>query len=185
MILITTSHRPTRRVRSLCNDLVRSIPGLFRVNRGKMSLIEVAEKVAQMNSDRFIVIDRWKGGPGRIRLFKITNEEFREYPPRLYISGVKLRREFNIPSEWIRERTRLLFLEKDKKESLEIEEFKLAISDFFRVPILERGAETLGYDAYMSINTSEDCWAVLSFFRLPSGMEIGPRIKISHIVWDI
>ncbi|MEM2272988.1 MAG: hypothetical protein QXX56_02080 [Candidatus Bathyarchaeia archaeon] len=185
MVLITTSHRPTRRVRSLCNDLARSIPGLTRVNRGKMNLIEVAEKAIQMNSDRFIIVDRWKGGPGRIRLFKISDEGVKENPPRLYISGIRLRREFDIPREWIKEKINLLFLEGSKEENLEIEEFKLAISNFFGIPVLKEGAETLGYEAYINIVAGEDCWAIMSFFRLPGKTEIGPRIKISHIVWDI
>lgn len=185
MILITTSHRPTRRIRSLCNDLANSIPKLIRVNRGKMSLVEVAEKAAQMGSDRFIIVDRWKGSPGRIRLFRITDEGFEESPPRLYISGVKLRREFNIPREWVKDKISLLFLEEVGEENLEIMEFKSALSNFIQVPILKRSAETLGYEAYMRISTGEDCWAIISFFRLPSGTEIGPRIKISHVVWDI
>lgn len=185
MILITTSHRPTRRVRSLCKDLAYSIPGLARVNRGKMSLIEVAEKTVQMNSDRFIVVDRWRGGPGRIRFFRITDGEFMESPPRIYISGVKLRREFNISREWIKKKNNLLFLEDDVEESLEIRKFKSVISDFFGIPVLKGGAETLGYEAYMRITAGEDCWATISFFCLLSRTEIGPRIKISHIVWDV
>ncbi|MEM2320936.1 MAG: hypothetical protein QXS79_03520 [Candidatus Bathyarchaeia archaeon] len=185
MILITTSHRPTRRIRSLCNDLACSIPGLVRVNRGKMNFIEVAEKAVQINSDRFIVVDRWKGGPGRIRLFKITDEEIMESPPRIYISGVKLRREFNIPREWVNEKINLLLLKEDMEEDLKIMEFKSAFSDFLQIPMLKEGAEVLGYEAYMSISAGRDCWATISFFHIPSGVEIGPRIKISHIVWDV
>ncbi|MEM1514528.1 MAG: hypothetical protein QXT26_06380 [Thermoproteota archaeon] len=185
MILITTSHRPTRRVRSLCNDLARSIPGLIKVNRGKMGLIEVAEKAVQMDSDKFIVVDRWRGGPGRIRLFRITDEGFKECPPRLYTSGVKLRREFNIPPEWIKNKIKLLFIDRDDGEKLEIEEFRRALSEFFEIPILERGSEALGYDAYMVISAGKDSWATLSFFRLPSRIEIGPRIRILHVVWDV
>lgn len=182
MILITTSHRPTRRIRSLCNDLARSIPGLVKVNRGKMNFIEVAEKAVQMNSDRFIVVDRWKGGPGRIRLFKITDEGIRENPPCIYIFGVKLRREFNIPREWINEKINLLFLREDMEEDLGVMEFRSALSDFLQIPILKEGAEVLGYEAYMSVSAGRDCWATISFFRMPSGVEIGPRIKISHVV---
>ncbi|MEM0010264.1 MAG: hypothetical protein QW424_02305 [Candidatus Bathyarchaeia archaeon] len=185
MILVTTSRRPTRRIRSLCNDLTYSIPGLIRVNRGKMNLIEVGEKAVQMNSDKFIIVDRWKGGPGRIRLFKITEEGVKETPPRLYITGIKLRREFNIPRGWVKEKINLLFLEEDKEESSEIEEFKLAISEFFGIPTFKVNTETLGYEAYMNITAGVDCWAIISFFRLPGRIEIGPRIKISHVVWDV
>ncbi|MEM3816162.1 MAG: Brix domain containing protein, partial [Candidatus Bathyarchaeia archaeon] len=84
MIILTTSHRPTRRVRSLCKDLASSIPGLIRVNRGKMGLIEVAERAVSVGSEKFIVIDRWKGCPGRIRFYRVVDGEIREEPPRIY-----------------------------------------------------------------------------------------------------
>lgn len=185
MILITTSHRPTRRVRSLCNDLARSVPGLLRVNRGKMNLYEVAERALEMGSDRFIVVDRWKGGPGRIRLFKIIDEEVKEVPPRLYVSGVKLRREFNIPREWVREKINLLYLEDSREENLEIIEFRSVLANFLQIKALGDRAETMGYEACMSITAGGDSWAVISFFRMPGRVEIGPRIKISHAVWSV
>ena len=185
MILATTSHRPTRRVRSLCNDLVLSIPGLVRVNRGKMSLLEVAERALQLGSNKFIVVDRWKGGPGRIRFFSTSNEVFREVPPRIYVSGVKLRREFNIPHEWIKGKINFLFLNVSGNVNPEIEKFSSSISEFFRLPVFEKSAEVMGYEAYMNISTGEDCWVYMSFFLLPRRVEIGPCIKISHVVWDI
>jgi U3 small nucleolar ribonucleoprotein protein IMP4 len=183
MILLTTSHRPTRRVRSLCNDLNRSIPGLIRVNRGKMSLLDVAERAAQFNAEKFIIVDRWKGGPGRIRLFKITDEGFREEPPRLYISGVKLRREFK--ASILEKNFNALFIEMHENANPDIEKLKLNLSEFLEVPILKLGSETLNYEAYMRITSGEDCWAYISFFLLPGKIEVGPRIKISHVVWDV
>ena len=50
MILLTTSHRPTRRIRSLCNDLTRSIPNSIRVNRGKMNFFDVAAKAIELGT---------------------------------------------------------------------------------------------------------------------------------------
>lgn len=183
MILLTTSHRPTRRVRSLCNDLVRSIPGLIKVNRGKMSLLDVAEKSVQLNAEKFAIIDRWKGGPGRIRFFRITGEGFREEPPRLYISGVKLRREFKTSVR--RESFNLIFIDASETMNSDIEKLKSSLSEFFELPILDLGPETIDYEAYMRIAAGEDCWAYISFFLLPRKIEIGPRIKISHVVWNV
>lgn len=185
MILLTTSHRPTRRVRSLCNDLACLIPGLIKVNRGKMSLLEVAERTLQLGANKFIVIDRWMGGPGRIRLFKITNGGFEEKPPRIYISGVKLRREFRKLSERVKERINLLFLEVNEIIDQRIEKFSTELSEFLELPMLKSGIEALNYEACMRVSIGEDCWAYISFFLLPGNVEVGPRIKISHVVWDI
>lgn len=185
MILLTTSHRPTRRVRSLCNDLANSIPRLIRVNRGKMSLLDVAERSLELGSDRFVIIDRWKGGPGRIRFFLVADEGPREAPPRLYISGVKLRREHSASREGVREKINLLFIDVSEAADPEVERLRLSISEFFGLPMLEEATETIGYEAYMCINSGEDCWAYISFFLLPGNIEVGPRIKLSHAVWNL
>jgi len=185
MILLTTSHRPTRRVRSLCNDLARSIPGLTRVNRGKMSLLGVAERTVEMGAEKFIIVDRWKGGPGRIRFFKVTDEFFREVPPRLYISGVKMRREFGSPRSLVKESFSSLFLEGSRTDDLDIERFRTKISEFLEVPVAKLGGKSSNYRAYMRIAKGVDCWAYISFFILPDKVEVGPRIRISHVVWDV
>lgn len=185
MIILTTSHRPTRRVRSLCNDLASTIPSLVRVNRGKMGLIDVAEKSIHAGSGKFIVVDRWKGCPGRIRLYKVNDGEIREEAPRIYVSGVKLRREFKTPFGKRREKVNSLFLNMSGTLDSEREKFRLKLSEFLEVPALKIGGETLNYQAYMHIGVGEDCWAYISFFLLPGRMEIGPRIKISHVVWDV
>jgi len=40
-----------------------------------------------------LIIDRWKGRPGRMRLFEVK-ETLSQIPPQLYIRGVKFRRDF-------------------------------------------------------------------------------------------
>ncbi|MEM1506695.1 MAG: hypothetical protein QXU02_00235 [Candidatus Bathyarchaeia archaeon] len=185
MIILTTSHRPTRRIRSLCNDLAYSIPGLIRVNRGKMGLIDVAERTVSAGSEKFIVIDRWKGCPGRIRFYRVIDGEIREEPPRIYISGVKLRREFKTSYSRRGEKINSLFL--DVSETLDQERnlFRSRLSEILEVPMLKIGGETLNYQAYMHVGAGEDSWAYISFCLLPGKVEIGPRIKISHVVWDV
>ena len=70
MILLTTSRRPTGRMRAFCRDLANSIPDVVRVNRGKMSQDGVAEKAIELEANRVILVDRWHGGPGKINLFQ-------------------------------------------------------------------------------------------------------------------
>jgi len=186
MILLTTSHRPTRRIRSLCNDLTRSIPNSVRVNRGKMNFFDVAAKAIELGTNKFVVVDRWKGGPGRIRFFKVMDEEIKEIVPRLYVSGVKLRREFGVSREEVRRVFRKVFLDVDEMGDEEIGKLASKLSEFFELPALKKSeARTLKYEAYLRIAKGEDCWAYLSFHILPSNMEVGPRIKISHVVWQV
>lgn len=185
MILLTTSHRPTRRIRSLCNDLARSIPGLKRVNRGKMSLLEVAEKSLEMGAEKFIVVDRWKGGPGRIRLFEISDGSFWERSPRLYVSGVKLRREYKIPRDIVDKTINSLFLDASETVDEEVERFRLSIAEFLNLPAIRSLSEALNYEACIRISSGVDSWAYISFHLLSGNIEIGPRIKISHVAWDV
>ena len=73
MILLTTSRRPTGRIRTFCRDLANSLPNVVRVNRGKMSLDGLAEKAIELEADKVVVVDRWHGGPGKFNLFYISN----------------------------------------------------------------------------------------------------------------
>ncbi|MFQ5836261.1 MAG: Brix domain containing protein, partial [Candidatus Bathyarchaeia archaeon] len=94
MTLLTTSRRPTPRIRTFCRDLARSIPNVVRVNRGKLSLDGIAEKALEFNADRVVIVDRWKGGPGKIEFFKIGQEGLVPVPPIMYVASIKLQREF-------------------------------------------------------------------------------------------
>ena len=95
MILLTTSRRPTGRIRTFCRDLANSIPDVTRVNRGKMSLDGVAEKAIELEADRVVVVDRWHGGPGKINLFQISSTGLKPVPPLMLIGKIRLRRELN------------------------------------------------------------------------------------------
>jgi len=50
-----------------------------------MSLNGVAEKAVQLNANKVIVIDRWKGGLGEIRFFRIGHKGFTQVTSQIYI----------------------------------------------------------------------------------------------------
>jgi len=64
-ILLTTSRRPTNRIRSFCHDFASCLPNIVRINRGKLNLDGIVEKTLEINADRVVIIDRWKGGLGK------------------------------------------------------------------------------------------------------------------------
>ena len=92
LILVTTSRRPIGAIRTLCRDLANSIPHVVRVNRGKMSSDGIAERAIRLEADRVVVVGRWHGGPGEIKFFQIASTGLKPVPPRILVSGVRLRR---------------------------------------------------------------------------------------------
>lgn len=183
MILITTSRRPTRRIRTFCNDLARCIPNSIRVNRGKLSREGVAEKAMEINADRIIIVNRWKGGPGKIEFFKL-NESLVGVPPLLYIRGIKLQREIGFPKT--RPFRSLAITAVYTSDEEEIPRLAGALSEFLEAPIatLEELLKQ-SYHVFMHISRDVSERIRITFFKLPENREIGPRITVSHVIWSL
>ena len=181
MILLTTSRRPTRRIRTLLHDLASVIPGTTRINRGKLSLDRLAEEATGRGIEKVVIIDRWKGGPGRIRLFTVGRSGLTEVNPRIYVRGIKLQREFGTER---RPKVRSLSIRGLKEEEPEVERLLTILSEFLEAPIL--GTDELKRcDAEMRLTLDELGRIRISFFLHPEMVEVGPRIILSHLVWSI
>ncbi len=70
--IVTTSHRPTPRTRSLLKDLVAVIPNSIRITRGKATLELLALEALDIGADRIVVLRNWKGNPRYIDLYMVT-----------------------------------------------------------------------------------------------------------------
>ncbi|RLE92514.1 MAG: hypothetical protein DRN04_10020 [Thermoprotei archaeon] len=93
-ILITSSRRPNPRLRTFCKDLAKVLPDAIKVNRGKMSIEEVAIKAYQLEIDHVIVVGKGRGGnPGRMIFLKIYEDKYEILPLIIGIEGVVLIRE--------------------------------------------------------------------------------------------
>lgn len=95
LIIVTTSHRPTQRVRSFVKDLASVLPYAVKVNRGKASLTDLYYDAMALGAKRVVIVGVKKGNPGVIRVYAPRE------PPEIgldeiaviSLSGVKLRRE--------------------------------------------------------------------------------------------
>ena len=95
LIIVTTSHRPTQRVRSFVKDLASVLPYAVKVNRGKASLLDLYYDAVAIGAKRVVIVGAKKGNPGIIRVYAPRE------PPDIgldeivviSLSGVKLRRE--------------------------------------------------------------------------------------------
>ena len=184
-VLLTTSRRPTRDMRTLCRDFSHSFPNVVRVNRGKLSLDGLAEKALEFKADRVMVIDRWKGGPGKIRFFNVGLEGLEMVPPLVYMKGVKLRRDFGESMPRGR-RIKSLAVVTSAKRSLAVERLCRVLSSFFGIPVLSlKEAVNRGCDAVMSVSADSSGFLTLTFMLVPEFVEVGPRIRVSRLVWEL
>jgi rRNA maturation protein Rpf1 len=182
VLLLTTSRRPTPRIRTFCRDLTCSIPNVVRINRGKLSLDGIAEKTLELNANQVIIVDRWKGGPGKIEFFKIGQEGLVLVPPIMYVAGIKLRREFDkVKTKPVRS----LIITTSSEDSNEITRIARSLSNFLNVPLSQMDKTVSKFKTSMHISTNDLHRTQVTFMlRLPENVEIGPRITLSHVVWE-
>ncbi|MDQ1278966.1 MAG: small nucleolar ribonucleoprotein [Thermoproteota archaeon] len=175
MILITTSHRPTQRIRSLCKDLNRVLPGTIRINRGKLSIRCLAEKAIEYKADRVIIIDRRQGGPGRIQFYKNVFGQLELTSPNIYLKRVKLQEELGqktfirgsmvVTSSWNSEK--------------KIKELAFQLSNFFRIPYLEN-FDNSDFKASIHVSPLSEYETEISFKMPPKAKEVGPTLIVQY-----
>jgi rRNA maturation protein Rpf1 len=181
VILLTTSRRPTGAIRSFCRDFVNSVPDVVRVNRGKMSLDGVAEKAIEFEADRVVVVDRWRGGFGKINLFRIVPTGLKSVPPLMLISGIRLRREFKEGTK----RTRSSAITMKPEDSVELIRMAEHMSPYFDLPVLSVDEAVRKYGASMHFSFDSSRRLQITFMRLQRMIEIGPRVTLSKLVWEV
>jgi U3 small nucleolar ribonucleoprotein protein IMP4 len=184
LILLTTSRRPTKAIRTFCRDLSHTIPNTLRINRGKLSLEGVAEKALEVNAEKVLIVERWKGGPGKIQFFNVSEKGLRLIPPLIYLKRVKLQREFPEAKPKGR-RIKSLALAVSRSLSVEVKKLEDALSKFFGIQIVSYEESVKGYDALMQIMPEQQGFLAVTFKLIPEMVEIGPRIGISHLIWEV
>lgn len=181
VILLTTSRRPTPRIRTFCRELTRSIPNVVRINRGKLSLNGMAEKALEFEADRVVVVDRWMSALGKIKLFKIGLDGLMPVSPTMYVAGMKLKREFESTKNKL---IQSLVITMSPEESTEAAKIARSLSNFLKIPMLQIGKAVLYYEISMHVSLDDlDRIQVTFMLLLPETVEIGPRITLSHVVW--
>ncbi len=70
LVLVTTSHRPSQRVRSFVKDLVAVLPCAVKFTRGKATVRDLYYEAAGLRVKRVVVVSTWKGNPGTIWVYE-------------------------------------------------------------------------------------------------------------------
>jgi rRNA maturation protein Rpf1 len=146
-----------------------------------MSLTGIGEKAIQLGADYAAVVDRWHGGPGKITLFKLAPTGLNAVSPILLIAGVRLRRELTEKTRRIRSSA----ITVETKASSELGRFADYLSQFFGLPILSVGQAAEKHRASMHLSFGSSMRPQITFVLLNGMIEIGPRITLSKLVWEV
>ncbi|NPA47781.1 MAG: ribosomal biogenesis protein [Thermococci archaeon] len=188
MMLITTSHRPTRRTRSFGHDLERVFPGSLYMTRGKKTIKQLLMEAYDRNYSRLLVINVWKGNPLKLTFIRVDPEEW-GYLGYVYLHGIKLQREIGFRGlRPIREEMPLV-ITTAKKVSIDHTAFAHAFAELTGGRFVPRGkrdvvaiADRYNTDVVGVVENYPRGMAV-NFYRLDVSREraVGPLILVK--IW--
>lgn len=176
MMLITTSRRPTPKMRTLCNDLTRVFSNAIRLNRGKLSLQGLKEHASSRSIDRLIIVERRKGGPGLLRFSQFSPSGVWQVLLTLSLDGVTTQDDMG-------RRTRLRCDVVTIVEGLNghLEKIATALSLFLKVPLM-RVTMVPHHRASLNVSPHSKYLATLSFSTPSKGLNRGPTLIVKRAI---
>jgi len=172
-IIITSSHRPTRAIRTLLKDLASVLPRSKRVNRGKMSHEDRDSLLDELGAEYALIVERWHGMPGSLRFYKAEGRELVPIPPRIFIKGVKFRREFK-GSQAVALKATAISTPKEPS-TLRLAE---GLGRILGLPLTETPTSV-----YLELRVGEREAFVMSFKAGESRVDVGPTIFVKLVAW--
>ena len=99
----------------------------------------------------------------------------------MYVAGIRLQREFEAKTRHVRS----LVVTTEPENPAETVRIADRLSDFFNLPRLSIDEATTKYQASMHISLNASRRTQITFMLLPQMVEIGPRITLSKLVWEV
>ncbi|MBS7643402.1 hypothetical protein KEJ26_02300 [Candidatus Bathyarchaeota archaeon] len=180
MILLTTSLRPTRRVRSFCNDIQRVLPNVIRITRGKLALDALAEKALELKAEGVVVVERWKGEPSKITFYRITSKGLETFFPIIFLGNVKLQQDYG----QIYKPAGKIAVSLSSSLSEDARRVAERFSEFFHLPILEANANLRKIDATLNFSSQFGSVTKVSLTHPPIVHEVGPSFTVKMVKWN-
>ncbi len=180
LIVLTSSRNASLRMRQFLNELEESIPNTIKVNRGKMSLVDLAGKVLSLGANKVLFVGERRGNPGFIR-FMIVKEGLIEFLPYMIrIHGVKLTLDMQVRVERRRRpRTGIIVSLGERLELMDL------LAEFLELPsIVIQDFESIRgmYDVILAIHKYEDYHEI----QILNGRDLGPYgpfIRVSDVIY--
>ncbi len=178
-LIITTSREPSRRTRSLVNELKIVIPNAIKFNRGKATYRDLALLTKRYNSQGVLIILEMKGNPSTL-MYLVPAEGYNALMKRYLITlkSVKLLRETR--GAQMPYSVKELLLDASKVPHGLPQEVGEAITEIFK-PALTSSVDDPAGSLELVITGCED-GAKVSFYCVLTGRPCGPLLTISKVV---
>lgn len=180
-LLITSSRRPARTVRTLMRDLQAVVPNSLRLNRGKTGLGELGEIASAIGAGYVLLIGRWKGCPGLLEFYKVEGEALRRIPPLLRLGAVRLRREIKGGKRSSSHPESVVIIE---PRILGHHKLAEALGEIFGMHVVPQKREPQDCQLYMTVKGKGEEVGI-TFFSAKEGSEVGPVISVADIEWEV
>ena len=181
MYLVTTSHRPSQRMRSFAKDLSSVLPGAVRINRGKATLYDLLLEAVERRFSRVLVIGGKRGNPSLVRVYRVVaapGEERLEQLVSLVLGGVTLTRELRSFSRVYNPRTIGVQVAGGRED---LEHMVDALYRALKARLVLEGARLDEYDVLVRVRRGERGFLV--FFISPAtGRPCGPILRVLRLV---
>ncbi len=146
-----------------------------------MSLDGIAEKAICLKADRVVVVDRWSGGPGKIKLFYVSSTGLEPVPPLMLISRIRLRREYKEG----RRPTRSSAITLEAEDSSDQIRIAGHLSKYFSLPVLSLFDVSKNHRVSMHFSFDSSRHIQITFMHIQRMVEIGPRVTLSKLIWEV
>ena len=167
--LITTSRRPNNRVRSFVKELSSTLPNTVRLNRGHLSMSELAREAMALGAERVLIVSSRRGNPGIMRIYTVEKGRAAlNNIVSIIVRGVSLAREAG--RGYPGRRPRGLYVSTDR--SLTSREFGEAL----RIGL---GASMEPEPGFLEANVKKAGKGMASLSFKYDGRPVGPRILLS------
>lgn len=178
-LIITTSREPSRRTRTLVNELRRVIPNTIKFNRGKATYKDLALLTKRYNSQGILIILEMKGNPSML-MYLVPMEGYNALMKRYLITlkSVKLLREMQ--GAQMPYNVKELLLNASKVPHGLPQEVGEVITEIFK-PALTLSGNDPASSLELVITGCEDS-AEVSFYCVLTGRPCGPLLTISKVV---
>lgn len=167
--LITSSRRPTPRIRSLVKDLAAILPGAEKFTRGHYSMRELASEAMLRGANRVVVVGGKRGNPSIIRVYEVKDDDLNNIVTFI-VRGVALSREVRRP------------LPSEKPEGMVVETDGTPIADEFADAFIKafeaRVFEKPGNRDVLAVINAESDDRVRVEFMLREKL-VGPRLRLA------
>jgi len=132
-----------------------------------------------------MIVDRWNAGVGKMKFFDMKHDDLESVPPIIFLRNVKFRSDFGekTPKE---RRMKTVAIMTSSKENFDIRRLENLLASFLEVSVLSlEEAVNSKCSVVMQILGNSLNGMVITFRLVPELVEIGPRIKTSHVVWEL